>query len=113
MTRALGEFELMVLFAVLRLDEDAYGARVMKEIEETTGKSVVSGAVYTGLDRLEARGLVSSRVGEPTPERGGRRRRYYRLEREGAEALAQSLGHIRSMSEGVEGRLAAWGVEVG
>ena len=113
MSRALGEFELMVLFAVLRLEDEAYGARVMKEIEEATGRSVVSGAVYTGLDRLEARGLVSSEVGDPTPERGGRRRRYYRLEREGAEALGRSLGHIRRMSQGVERHLAAWGVEVG
>jgi len=105
--RALGEFELLLLSAVLRLDDDAYGASVLREIEERAGREVSAGAVYTGLKRLEERGLVSSAVGEPTPERGGRRKRYFRMEPAGAEALATSLETIERMSEGLPARLEA------
>jgi len=103
--RSLGEFEVLLLLAVLRLRSQAYGAGVLREIEETTGREVSQGAVYTGLDRLEARGLVSSTVGEPTPERGGRRRRYYRLETRGALSLSRSLQAIERMARGAREQL--------
>ena len=107
MGRALGEFEQLILFALVELDEDGYGAAVGRAIEARTGREVSAGAVYTALDRLESRGLVRSRVGDPTPERGGRRRKYYRLEPEGARELHRSVDVLRSMSEGLLPRLAA------
>jgi len=73
MSRALGEFEQLILFALLELGDDAYGASIGRAIEERTGREVSPGAVYTALDRLGSRGLVSSEVGEPTAERGRRR----------------------------------------
>ena len=106
MGRALGEFEQLILFALVELDEDGYGAAVGRAIEARTGREVSAGAVYTALDRLEVRGLVRSRVGAPTPERGGRRRKYYRLEPEGARELHRSVAVLRSMSAGLLPRLA-------
>lgn len=106
MGRALGEFEQLILFALVELDEDGYGAAVGRAIEARTGREVSAGAVYTALDRLEARGLVRSRVGEPTPERGGRRRKYYRLEPAGARELHRSADTLRAMSAGLLPRLA-------
>lgn len=105
MGRALGEFEQLVLFALVALEDEAYGAAVGRLIEERTGREISAGAVYTALERLEGRGLVTSREGEPTPERGGRRRRYYTLEPRGAEELYRSVGVIRAMSEGMMTRL--------
>lgn len=105
MGRALGEFEQLVLFALVELQEEAYGAAVGRLIEDRTGREISAGAVYTALDRLEARDLITSRDGEPTPERGGRRRRYYTLERRGAEELYRSVKVIRTMSEGLMTRL--------
>ena len=67
----LGEFEHIVLLAVLRLGDDAYGASVRREIETRTGRALTVGALYRTLDRLELKGYVASRVGDPTPERGG------------------------------------------
>lgn len=106
MRRALGEFEQLILFALVELEDEGYGAAVGRAIEARTGREVSAGAVYTALDRMEARGLVTSRVGEPTPERGGRRRKYYRIQPEGAQALRQSVDVMRSMSEGLLPRLA-------
>jgi len=105
MMRSLGEFEQLLLFAVLRLGDDAYGARIRQEIEERTGRSVSAGAVYTGLDRLEQRGLVASREGEATPVRGGRRKRYYRLEPRGAASLSETWENVTGMANGVLPRL--------
>ena len=105
MGRALGELEQLVLFALVELGEDAYGAAIARSIERRTGRQVSAGAVYTALDRLGKRGFVSSEMGEPTPERGGRRRRYYRLEAEGAAQLDRAVTVIRAMSEGLLGRL--------
>ena len=99
--RRLGEFEQILLFAVLRLGKDAYGARIRAEIQARVGKSPAVGAIYTGLDRLQARGLVSSHVGEATPVRGGRRKKYYRLEAAGAAALHGTWTSLMSMSDGV------------
>ncbi len=103
--RSLGEFEQVMLFAVLRLGDDAYGARIREEIEERTGRSVSAGAVYTGMDRLETRGLVSSSIGAGTPGRGGRRKKYYRIERSGAELLHYTYEAQQRMASGVSGRL--------
>jgi PadR family transcriptional regulator len=108
----LGEFEMLVLFAVLELErEGAYGVPIRAKIEERTGRTVSTGAVYTALDRLSERGLVSSEIGDPTAERGGRRKRLYRLEPQGAEALSESVRTFESMSRGLlpqlESRLAA------
>lgn len=74
----LGSFELMVLLAVVGLDDDAYGVTILRALEARTGRDVGVGSVYATLERLEAKGLVGSRLGDPTPERGGRAKRYFR-----------------------------------
>jgi PadR family transcriptional regulator PadR len=101
MNRRLGEFEQVLLFAVLRLGNEAYGARIRAEIHERIGRAPSPGAIYTALDRLQARGLVSSYVGEATPERGGRRKKYYRLEPAGAVSLHRTWKNVTGMAEGV------------
>lgn len=105
MTKNLGDFEYLILLAILRLRKDAYGATVHQEIERRTGRSVAIGAVYTGLARLERQGLIASRVGEPTPRRGGRRKKFYRLAPPGADAVARSYDEYRRMVEGIEPEL--------
>lgn len=105
MSRSLGEFEQLLLFAVLRLGERAYGVSVRQEIERRTGRSVSAGAVYTGLARLERRGLVSSRVGTATPERGGRRKKYYTLTPGGAASLYETWESLSDISAGLLPRL--------
>ena len=104
MTDWLGEFEQLVLFAVLQLD-DPYGARIRQEIERRTARAVSAGAVYTTLERLEARGLLTSAWGEPTPERGGKRKRYYALRPAGRQALTRSWNAVRAMARGVSPKL--------
>lgn len=103
---ALGEFETLVLAAVLRLGAGAYGAAVYGEVDRT-GRSVSMGAVYTTLARLESRGLLSARTGAPTPVRGGRRTRLYRLTAEGRRELATSIGRLRRLLEGTDLQLGA------
>jgi DNA-binding PadR family transcriptional regulator len=105
MTDWLGEFEQLVLFAVLHLDE-AYGVSIRQEIERRTGRSVSAGAVYTTLERLEARGLVASTWGEPTPERGGKRKRYYMVRPAGRQSLARSWHAMRAMARGIAPKLS-------
>lgn len=110
MAGALGEFEQLILLAIVRLEEDAYGVAIRRAIEEGTGRSVSAGAVYTTLGRLEARELVESRLGETAPERSGQKRKYYRLLPAGALAVRTSYEGIRRMARGVlgeVGRLAA------
>lgn len=101
MQGTLGEFEQLVMCAVVRLDDDAYGATIRRELLERAGRDVSPGAIFTTLERLEARGLVTSTYGEPTQERGGRRKRYYTLRPEGRRALAASLDTIRRMARGL------------
>jgi len=103
----LGEFEQLLLFALLRLDDDAYGVRIRQEVEARTSRAISSGAVYTALSRLEARGFVQSRVGDTAPGRGGRRRKYYRLRPEGAAALQRCYDSMARMADGVIPALAA------
>jgi DNA-binding PadR family transcriptional regulator len=97
----LGEFEQLLLFALLQLGEDAYGTRIREAIEKRTGRTVSPGAIYTALDRLEARGLVSSTLGDPTPHRGGKRKRYYRMESEGTALLRRSQDALARMARGL------------
>jgi PadR family transcriptional regulator PadR len=92
----LGQFEEIVLRAVLRLGE-AYGVPIRREIAERTGRNYTVGALYTTLDRLQAKGYLSSRLGDPTPERGGRAKRYFRIEAPGIQALNYSRETIASM----------------
>jgi len=105
MPPVLGEFEQLVMLTVLRLDDGAYSAAVRQELQERAGRDVSPGAVFTTLERLEGRGLVSSRYGEPTPERGGRRKRYYKLRAEGRRALAHSLDTMRRVADGLDAKL--------
>jgi PadR family transcriptional regulator, regulatory protein PadR len=98
----LGEFEQIVLLAILRLGEDAYGVAIRDEIRQRTGRSTAPGALYTTLDRLEHKGLVSSRLGEPTPERGGRAKRYYAVSGEGAAAVERAQRCYQSLLEGLQ-----------
>ena len=83
----LTDFELMILLAILRVGDDAYGVQIAREIEATGGRRVLLGAAYAALDRLERNGLVSSRLGAPTPERGGRAKRFFRVTPRGVAAL--------------------------
>ena len=110
MASPLGEFEQLILLAVVRLGEGAYGVAIRRAIEEGTGRRVSAGAVYTTLGRLETRQLVASRLGETAPERSGQKRKYYRLLPAGAVAVRTSYEGIRRMARGVldeVGRLAA------
>ena len=86
----LGEFELMVMATLVRLGDEAYGMRLRRDIEERTGRAVSIGQVYATLRRLKAKGYVATSMGEPSAERGGRAKRYFRLEAAGAEALERS-----------------------
>jgi DNA-binding PadR family transcriptional regulator len=107
MAPPIGDFEQRILFALIHLGADAYGVLIRQEIEERTGRAVTAGALYTALDRLEKRGLVSSRLGEPTPERGGKRKRLYTVEPAGERALAQIYESLQLMASGLRGRLKA------
>ena len=98
---SLGEFEHLVLLAVLRLGTDAYGMRVRKEIDSRTGRDVSIGAVYATLDRLEEKGLVTSKLHDPTPERGGRAKRSFHLTGAGADALNRARQDLANMQEGL------------
>jgi PadR family transcriptional regulator PadR len=98
----LGEFEQIVLLAIMRLGDDAYGVAIRDEIKKRTGRSTAPGALYTTLDRLEHKGLVSSRLGEPTPERGGRAKRYYSVSAAGVDAVERAQRCYQSLLEGLQ-----------
>jgi PadR family transcriptional regulator PadR len=87
---ALGNFELMVLLAVLRVGEDAYGVPIARELEDKISREVLLGSVYAALERLEAKGLVASSVGDPTPERGGRAKRYFTVTAKGLREVRET-----------------------
>ena len=101
----LGDFEQLVLLGVLRLKDDAYGAAIRQEIAGRSGRDVSINAVYTTLDRLETKGLLRSWDGEPTPQRGGRRRKFYALTPVGVAAIRQAYHAFTSMADGLERRL--------
>ena len=98
----LGEFEQIVLLALLRLGADAYGASVALEIEQQTGRSDSESAVHTTLDRLEEKGFVRSRLGEPTPQRGGKRKRLYVVLPAGVRALQHAIRALKRLSDGLD-----------
>ncbi|MGH9324033.1 MAG: PadR family transcriptional regulator [Vicinamibacteria bacterium] len=97
----LGEFELRVLLAVVRLGEEAYGASILKEIADRTRRPVARGSVYITLDRLEAKGFLSSERGDPTPIRGGRSKRFFKLRPKGLRLLRQTLADLGRLQEGL------------
>ncbi len=103
--KALGEFEQLILMALLHLGDDAYGVSIRREINERTGRTVAIGAVYTALARLLRHDYVSYRMGESTSKRGGRRKKYYKIEPPGVEALKRSYGVLFRMASGLEGNL--------
>ena len=105
-TATLGDFEQLVLFGVLRLGDEAYGAAIRQEIHARSGRDVSINAVYTTLDRLEAKRLLRSWTGEPTAQRGGRRRKHYGLTPLGTSALRSAYRTVVSMADGFEERLA-------
>jgi DNA-binding PadR family transcriptional regulator len=98
----LGDFEQLVLLAMLRLGPEAYGATIRREIEARTGRDLAMSAVYVTLERLEGKGFVRSRVGEPTAQRGGRRRKHFVLVPAGRRALAQAYRTFKVMVDGLE-----------
>ena len=101
----LGEFEQRILFALIRLGPEAYGVSIRTDIEARTGRPVSPGALYTALDRLEKRGFVDSRLGDPTPQRGGKRKRLYTVQPAGERALARVYESLRLMASGMATRL--------
>lgn len=105
MAKHLGTLEQMLMFAVARLGERAHGLAVRREVERLTDRKLSPGAVYTTLDRLAGQGYVSSWIGEETPEGGGRRRKFYRVEPAGAKALLSAYEGLSSLAEGVVGEL--------
>ena len=86
----LGEFELMILLTILRLGDDVYGVPLSKELSLLRGREVALGSVYAALDRLELKGLIASSLGESTPERGGRAKRYFRVTKQGLRAVRET-----------------------
>jgi DNA-binding PadR family transcriptional regulator len=103
----LGDFEQLVLLGVARLElqETAYGAAIRQEIHARSGRDVSINAVYTTLDRLETKGFLKSWVGAPTPQRGGRRRKFYAMRPSGVAALRQAYRALTAMADGLEHRL--------
>jgi DNA-binding PadR family transcriptional regulator len=97
----LGNFELMLLLALLRLGEDAYGVTIAQELEEQTGREVVIASVYATLDRLQERGLVTSRLGEASPERGGRAKRYFQITQAGIREARDARRSLMNLWKGV------------
>ncbi|MBV8847291.1 MAG: PadR family transcriptional regulator [Bryobacterales bacterium] len=98
----LGEFEQIVLLAIMRLGDDAYGVTIRSEIAVCTGREPSPGALYTTLDRLEDKGLLKSRVGDPSPRRGGRAKRYFAVSASGIKAVARAQKAYRKLLEGVQ-----------
>ena len=98
----LGEFEHVIMLALLRLDDRAYGVTVRQEIEFRTNREVSIGAVYATLDRLETKGYVRSRLGEPTPERGGRSKRFFRVTAKGLAAVNRTHHALQCMTQGLD-----------
>jgi len=97
----VGEFEYLILTAVARLQHRAYGAAISKEIEETIGRRCSVGALYITLDRLESKGLITTFMGDPTPQRGGRPKRMVRITAEGARTAGEFYAGVTRMTKGV------------
>ena len=97
----LGNFELMVMLAVIRLGNGAYGVPISRAIEESTSREVLMGSVYAALERLEEKGLVASEVGKPTPERGGRAKRYFRITKKGLRQVRDTQVALIKLWQGI------------
>lgn len=97
----MGEMELMVLLAVLRLEDNAYGVPISKELLNLTGREVALGSIYATLDRLERKGLATSSLGDPTPERGGRAKRYFRITPAGVRAIKETRAALTNLWSGI------------
>ena len=97
----LGEFEQVVLLAILRVGDEAYGVTICREIAQCTGRDPAPGALYTTLDRLEDKGLVRSRFGDPTAARGGRAKRYVSVTQKGVQAVARAQRAYQRLLEGL------------
>jgi PadR family transcriptional regulator PadR len=97
----LGEMELMVLLAVVRLGEDAYGVPISKELLILAGREVALGSIYAALDRLEQKGFVTSSLGDPTPERGGRAKRYFHVTPSGVRSLKTTRAALTNLWSGI------------
>lgn len=105
----LGEFEKLVMLAILHLGEAAYGATIIQELDERSGREAGTGAVYVVLKRLERKGMVASWLGESSPHRGGRPKRYFRVLPDGLEALRKARAEWQAMASGLEDVLEAEG----
>lgn len=101
----IGDFEHLILFAIVRLGADVSSVTIRQKIEARTGRAISPGALYTALDRMETRGFLTSRLGESTPERGGKRKRLYTIEPAGARALTRSYEALRKMASGLNAKL--------
>jgi len=99
---SLGEFEQIVLLAILRLDDNAYGVSIKSEIAICTGRKPAPGALYTTLDRLEEKSLVESWAGDPTPLRGGRSKRYFKVTPKGIEAVTAAQRNFQRLLKGLK-----------
>jgi PadR family transcriptional regulator, regulatory protein PadR len=97
----LGEFEQVVLLAILRLGEEAYGVSIRDEIAACTARDPSPGSLYTTLDRLEENGFVSSRYGDPTPQRGGRAKRFFTVTQKGVSTLARVQRGYQKLMQGI------------
>jgi DNA-binding PadR family transcriptional regulator len=101
MTPTLSNFELMVMLAIIRIGDDAYGVSISNEIEETTGGEVLLGSVYDALTRLEDKGLISSALGEATAERGGRAKRHFRATSKGIRLVQETQQSLMKLWKGL------------
>jgi DNA-binding PadR family transcriptional regulator len=97
----LGEFEQLILLAILRLRDDAYGVTIRAELSDRAGRTVAPGALYTALERLETKGLITSRMSDPTPQRGGRAKRHVTVTAAGVEALTRALQAYERLLDGL------------
>jgi DNA-binding PadR family transcriptional regulator len=98
----LGEFEQLILLAILRIGDDAYGVTIRAELADRAGRRVAPGALYTALERLESKGLIRSRMSDPTPERGGRSKRHVAVTAAGKQALTRALRAYERLLDGLD-----------
>ena len=104
---SLGEFEQAVLLAVAHLEDEAYGVTIRREIESRTRRTIAIGALYTALERLEQKGYVRSTISDPTPQRGGKRKKLYKLRPAGARSLAAMQSALQQMARGLRAKAAS------
>jgi len=97
----LGELEQLILLAILRLHDDAYGVTIRAELADRAGRDVAPGALYTALDRLEGKGLIASRMSDPTPQRGGRAKRHVTVTAAGMKALTRAVQAYERLLDGL------------